>query len=718
MTSYPHLLAPLRVGSLTLPHRMIMGSMHTGLEETPGGEHELARFYVERVRGGAGLIVTGGISPNEEGAARHDGAHLSREDQLPPHRTVTDAVHSEGGLIALQLMHSGRYAMHANAVAPSPLRAPINKVTPRELSTEEVERTVEDFARAAALAQQAGYDGVEIMGSEGYLINEFLVVHTNQRTDRYGGSDAARRRFAVEVVRRVREATGPDFLVMYRLSALDLVPDAQEFEQVLTLGREVEEAGVSIINTGIGWHEARIPTIATNVPPAAFTWVSRALRENLSVPVAAVNRMNTPEIAEDVIARGDADLVCMARPFLADPAFVAKAREERPAEINTCIACNQACLDHTFSGKRMSCLVNPRAMREDELALGPTRTAERIAVVGAGPAGMAFAEAAAARGHHVTLFEEQPEIGGQFQLARRIPGKADYGHTIRYFRTRLAELGVTVRTGHTATSQDLADADRVVLATGVTPRIPGIAGEDGPTVLGYKDVLKGAPVGERVAVVGGGGIGFDVAHFLTHDPDADFYREWGVDRTLEARGGLLRPEPTAPLRHVTVLQRGEGKPGARLGTTTGWIHRAELRMAGVDFMTGVQYQRIDGDGVHVLVPGTGTLEDNAAGGGAGSAPRQQTRAGAAAAAGHSQAVRQEAGHPGAATAVALAPGKVELLVPADTVVLCAGQESRAELAEQLTGGRPVHVIGGAHVASELDAKRAIKEAVELAASLP
>lgn len=709
MTPYPHLLSPLTLGSITLPHRVIMGSMHTGLEEEQDGERDLADFYLERVRGGAGLIVTGGISPNPEGAARTGGAHLTERRQLPRHRTVTEAVHAAGGLIALQLMHSGRYAMHADAVAPSAVRAPISTVTPRELSGDEVERTIEDFARGAHLAREAGYDGVEIMGSEGYLINEFLVEHTNHRTDRWGGSPRARRRFATEVVRRVRQRTGPDFLIMYRLSALDLVPDAQHFEEVLALGREVEAAGASVINTGIGWHEARVPTIATSVPQAGFSWVSRALREHLGIPVAAVNRMNTAEAAESVLARGDADLVCLARPFLADPRFVAKARADRASRINVCIACNQACLDHTFTGRRMSCLVNPRALRETELVLGPTRSREHIAVVGAGPAGLAFAEAAAERGHRVTVFEELAEIGGQFRLARRIPGKEDYEHTVRYFAARLRDLGVTVRTGHRATAEDLGFADRVVVATGVRPRSPGIPGETGPAVLDYRDVLEGAAVGARVAVIGAGGIGFDVAQYLTRDPAADFYTEWGIDRTLGARGGLLDPAPAAPLREVTVLQRSTTKPGARLGPTTGWIHRLELRMARVRFMTGVEYLEITDSGVRITRPASSRRpEPVAAGVARGTGAGRETAAAAAR-------------DPGAADAPGAErpPAREEITVVVDTVVLCAGQESRDELARELVGDRrPVHVIGGADVAAELDAKRAIKQAVEVAAALP
>lgn len=717
MTPYPQLLSPLTIGSTVLPHRVIMGSMHTGMEEKPGGERDLADFYVERVRGGAGLIVTGGVSPNRQGATRAGGAHLTGAEQLPRHRTVTDAVHGAGGLIALQLMHSGRYAMHEDAVAPSPVRAPITAVTPRELSDADVERTVEDFARAAQLARRAGYDGVELMGSEGYLINEFLVEHTNHRTDRWGGSPEARRRFPTEIVRRVRERTGPDFLIMYRLSALDLVPDAQRFEEVLALGREIEAAGASIINTGIGWHEARVPTIATSVPPGGFSWVSRALREHLSVPIAAVNRINTPEIAEAVLARGDADLVCLARPFLADPDFVAKARADRATRINVCIACNQACLDHTFTGRRMSCLVNPRALRETELVLGPTRTAERIAVVGSGPAGLAFAEAAAERGHRVTVFEERDELGGQFQLARRIPGKEDYGHTIRYFATRLRDLGVTVRTGHRATPADLTFADRVVVATGVIPRSPGIPGQTGPNVLGYREVLEGAPVGARVAVIGAGGIGFDVAHYLTHDPAGDFYTEWGIDRTLGARGGLLPAAPRPPLRQVTVLQRSTTKPGAGLGPTTGWIHRLELRMARVRFMTGVRYLGITGEGVRITRPAT-----EAPARAPGRAALASVGGGTVREAAGGGRTASESGGAGLAelrSGDAARPGRTELTVAADTIVVCAGQEPRDELARELAGDpRPVHVIGGAEVAAELDAKRAIRQAVELAAALP
>ncbi|KUG52031.1 NADPH-dependent 2,4-dienoyl-CoA reductase [Kocuria rosea subsp. polaris] len=673
---YPRLLAPLDLGFTTLPNRVLMGSMHTGLEELPGGFERLAEFYAERVRGGVGLIVTGGIGPNPEGATHAGGAVLSTPEEVARHRTVTDAVHAEGGRIALQILHAGRYARTPDAVAPSPLRAPISPVVPHELSPEEIERTVEDFARTAALAREAGYDGVEVMGSEGYLINEFVAAETNHRTDRWGGSFENRMRLPVEIVRRVRERTGPEFILVYRLSMLDLVPGGSTLEEVVTLARAVEAAGATLLNTGIGWHEARIPTIATVVPRGGFSWVTRRLKGEVSIPLVAVNRISTPETAERILADGDADMVSLARPLLADPDFVAKAAGGRPDTINTCIACNQACLDHTFAGRTASCLVNPRAGHETLLRLGPTRRAERIGVVGAGPAGLAFAVNAAEAGHAVTLFEAEDRIGGQFLMALRIPGKEEYAETLRYYGVRLAELGVDVRLGTPAGPGHLGGFDRLVLATGVQPRVPAIEGVDHPSVVGYRDVLHhGAPVGRRVAVLGAGGIGFDVAEFLLHSPGADFYRAWGVDTTLSARGGLAAPCPDRPAREVTLLQRSPGKLGAGLGRTTGWIHRASLRAGGVRTLSGVAYRRIDDDGLHLTVPGADGTEP------------------------------------------------AERVLPVDTVVLCTGQEPLRELHDALldaghdTGAVPVHLIGGADVAAELDAKRAIRQATELVAAL-
>ncbi|MFI7494808.1 FAD-dependent oxidoreductase [Kocuria sp. M4R2S49] len=673
---YPRLLAPLDLGFTTLPNRVLMGSMHTGLEELPGGFERLAEFYAERVRGGVGLIVTGGIGPNPEGATHAGGAVLSTPEEVARHRTVTDAVHAEGGRIALQILHAGRYARTPDAVAPSPLRAPISPVVPHELTAEEVERTVEDFARTAALAREAGYDGVEVMGSEGYLINEFVAAETNHRTDRWGGSFENRMRLPVEIVRRVRERAGPEFILVYRLSMLDLVPGGSTLEEVVALARAVEAAGATLLNTGIGWHEARIPTIATVVPRGGFSWVTRRLKGEVGIPLIAVNRISTPETAERILADGDADMVSLARPLLADPDFVAKAACDRADTINTCIACNQACLDHTFAGRTASCLVNPRAGHETLLRLGPTRRAERIGVVGAGPAGLAFAVNAAEAGHAVTLFEAEDRIGGQFLMALRIPGKEEYAETLRYYGVRLAELGVDVRLGTPAGPEHLRGFDRLVLATGVAPRVPEIEGVEHPSVVGYRDVLHhGAPVGRRVAVLGAGGIGFDVAEFLLHSPGADFYRAWGVDTTLSARGGLAAPCPERPAREVTLLQRSPGKPGAGLGRTTGWIHRASLRAGGVRALSGVTYRRIDDDGLHLTVPGPDGADP------------------------------------------------VEQVLPVETVVLCTGQEPLRELHDALleaghdTGAVPVHLVGGADVAAELDAKRAIRQATELVAVL-
>jgi 2,4-dienoyl-CoA reductase (NADPH2) len=671
MSRYPHLLSPLDLGFTTLPNRVLMGSMHVGLEEAERGFERMAAFYAARARGGVGLIVTGGIAPNEEGRPYEGGAKLTTGAEAERHRIVTDAVHREGGRIALQILHFGRYAYHRDLVAPSPLQAPISPHVPRELTDAEVERTIDDYVRAARLARRAGYDGVEIMGSEGYLINEFIAARTNHRTDRWGGSYENRMRFPVEIVRRVREAVGEDFILIYRLSMLDLVPDGSSLDEVITLARAVEAAGATIINTGIGWHEARIPTIATSVPRGAYTWVTERLMGEVSVPLVTTNRINTPEVAERLLAEGRADMVSMARPMLADPDFVAKAAAGRPEAINTCIGCNQACLDHTFSGQITSCLVNPRACHETELVLSPTRRRKRVAVVGAGPAGLACTVTAAERGHTVTLFDAGSEIGGQLNVARKVPGKQEFDETLRYFRTRLDEHAVDVRLNTRATAADLDGYDEIVLATGVVPRVPDIPGVDHPSVLGYLDVLRdGAPVGERVAVLGAGGIGFDVAEFLTdggdkaHEDPATYFRHWGVDTRYRAPGGLAAPERPAPPRTVHLLQRKTTKVGAGLGKTTGWIHRTELKHRGVTMVPGVRYDRIDDAGLHVTI------------------------------------------------------GEESTVLAVDTIVLCTGQEPRRDLYEDLVAaGREAHLIGGADVAAELDAKRAIKQGTELAAAL-
>ncbi|KJK58481.1 NADPH-dependent 2,4-dienoyl-CoA reductase [Saccharothrix sp. ST-888] len=673
MTAYPHLLSPLDLGFTTLPNRVLMGSMHVGLEEAPGGFERMGEFYAARVRGGVGLIVTGGIAPNEEGRPWGGGAKLTTEEETAQHAVVTAAVHREGGRIAMQILHFGRYAHHPDLVAPSALQAPISPFTPRALTEEEVERTIEDFVRAAGLARHAGYDGVEIMGSEGYLVNEFIAAATNRREDRWGGSYENRMRFPVEIVRRVRERLGPDFIVIYRLSMLDLVPGGSTLDEVITLAKAIEAAGATIINTGIGWHEARIPTIATSVPRGSFAWVTKKVMGAVRIPLVTSNRINTPEIAEQLLADGHADMVALARPLLADPDFVAKTERGRAETINTCIGCNQACLDHTFSGRITSCLVNPRACHETELVLSPTRRRKRIAVVGAGPAGLALAVSAAERGHAVTLYDAAGEIGGQLNIARQVPGKEEFDETLRYFRHRLEAEQVELRLGTLVTADTLTAEgyDEIVLATGVTPRTPAIPGIDHPSVVSYLDVLRDkAEVGERVAILGAGGIGFDVAAYLTDPGDgaaldrAAFHRQWGIDTDYRAPGGLRAPARAAAPRSVHLLQRKTSKVGAGLGKTTGWIHRTELRHRGVTMLSGVTYRRIDDAGLHITVDG-----------------REET-------------------------------------VPVDTVVVCTGQEPRRELYEALLalGARP-HLIGGADLAAELDAKRAIDQGTRLAATL-
>jgi len=673
MSPYPHLLSPLDLGFTVLPNRVVMGSMHVGLEEAPGGFERMAAFYTERARGGVARIVTGGIAPNEEGRPWAAGAKLTTPEEAAEHRVVTDAVHAEGGRIALQILHFGRYAYHPDLVAPSPIQAPISPAPPRELSADDVERTIEDYARCAALAQEAGYDGVEIMGSEGYLVNEFVVARTNHRTDSWGGDYASRIRFPVEIVQRVRKRVGPEFIIVYRLSMLDLVEGGSTLEEVITLAQAIEAAGATIISTGIGWHEARIPTIATSVPRAAFTWVTERLKGAVTIPLVTTNRINNPDVAEQVLAAGQADLVSMARPFLADPQFIRKAEAGRADRINTCIACNQACLDHTFSAQITSCLVNPRACHETVLTITPVPVPRRIAVVGAGPAGLAAATTAAGRGHDVTLFEAGATIGGQFNLARQIPGKEEFSETVRYFANALSDTGVIVEVGTWVSAVDVLarDFDAVVLATGVTPRIPEIPGIDHPSVVSYVQVLRDhVEVGKRVAILGAGGIAFDVAEYLTQSGESatlnldDWAAEWGIDRSYSGPGGLIAPKPETAARQVWVFQRKASKPGAGLGKTTGWIHRATLQRRGVVFVPGVTYDKVDDAGLHVTVNG-----------------RQR-------------------------------------VFEVDSVVVCTGQEPQRELADALAGaGVEVHLIGGADVAAELDAKRAIKQGTEVAAAL-
>ncbi|WP_265420898.1 NADPH-dependent 2,4-dienoyl-CoA reductase [Aeromonas salmonicida] len=673
MSLYPTLLTPLDLGFTQLKNRVLMGSMHTGLEEEKGGFDKLAAFYAERARGGVGLIVTGGIAPNLRGRLVPHGSQLSFPWQVAKHKKVTQAVHQEGGKIALQILHAGRYAYHPFSLAPSALKAPISPFKPRAMSERQIRGTIRDFASTAQLARAAGYDGVEVMGSEGYLINQFICERTNKRTDGWGGSNENRMRFPVEIVRAIRERVGTDFIIIFRLSMLDLVEQGSTLEEVVALGKALEQVGVTLINTGIGWHEARIPTIATSVPRGAFSWVTAELKKHLTVPLITTNRINTPEVAERILAQGEADMVSMARPFLADSEFVIKAAENRADEINTCIACNQACLDHVFKQKRASCLVNPRACFETELTFGRVPQPKKLAVVGAGPAGLAFACYAAERGHQVSLFDQASEIGGQFNFAKQIPGKEEFHETLRYFARRLEKCGVELYLGQRQSAESLLGGgfDEVILATGIRPRTPNIPGIEHPKVLNYIDVLRDhKPVGQKVAVIGAGGIGFDVAEYLVEkkaDSGTDGHRdhwlkEWGIDKQLGERGGLITPEIDAPERQIWLLQRKESKVGDGLGKTTGWIHRTVLKNRKVQMLSGVQYLGIDDEGLHIQI------------------------------------------------------GEAKQCLPVDQVIICAGQEPLKELQAGLqAAGKPVHIIGGADVAAELDAKRAIRQGAELAA---
>jgi 2,4-dienoyl-CoA reductase (NADPH2) len=672
-TPYPHLFASLDLGFTTLPNRVLMGSMHTGLEDRARDFDKLAAFFAERARGGVGLIVTGGIAPSVEGWLKPFSGRLTMPWHLARHRKLTRAVHAEGGRLCMQILHAGRYAYHPLSVAPSAVKSPITPFTPRALTPRGIERTIRDFVDCAKRAQEAGYDGVEVMGSEGYLINEFLAERTNRRSDGWGGSVENRQRFPIEIVRRTREAVGREFIVIYRLSMLDLVENGQSWNEIAALAKKIEAAGATLINTGIGWHEARIPTIVTSVPRAAFAWVTRKLKGEVRIPLIATNRINMPDVAERILASGEADMVSMARPLLADPEWIAKARGDRSAAINTCIACNQACLDHVFENRRASCLVNPRACHETELVIRPAATKKRIAVIGAGPAGLAAATTLAGRGHRVTLFDEASEIGGQFNMALRIPGKEEFAESLRYFANRLRETGVDVRLGTRADAPMLRDAgfDEIVIACGVTPRAATIPGVDHPIVMSYADLLLGRrEAGKRIAIVGAGGIGFDVAEFLVEPPPssttdiARWTREWGIDTTLESRSGLALPAPEPPAREVWLLQRTPGRPGKRLHKTTGWVHRSTLKAKRVAMIGGVEYERIDDDGFHVRIDGK---------------PR---------------------------------------LLTVDNIIICAGQEPNRALHDALVAcGLSPRLIGGADVAAELDAKRAIDQGTWLAALL-
>ncbi len=674
MSAYPHLLKPLDLGFTTLKNRVLMGSMHIGLEEAPQGYERMAAFYAERAKGDVGLIVTGGVSPNDDGVVFSHGTKLDTVEEAEKHKVITQAVHEAGGKIAMQILHTGRYSYQANNVAPSAIQAPINPIKPKALSSAEVQQTIDDFANCAKLAQYAGYDGVEIMGSEGYLINEFIAARTNHRDDEWGGSYENRIRFPIEIVKRTRALVGENFIIIYRLSMLDLVEGGSSFDEVIQLAKEIEKAGATIINTGIGWHEARIPTIATKVPRAAFTWVTEKLKGEVSIPLITSNRINTPEMAEHVLASGHADMVSMARPMLADAEFVLKASEGRSDEINTCIGCNQACLDHIFSMKIATCLVNPRACYETELIFKEAQVKKNIAVIGAGPAGLSFAVYAADRGHQVKIFEASHQIGGQFNIAKTVPGKEEFYETLRYF-SRQIELrpNIELVLNHQATYEELSQAnfDEIVVATGVTPRQLQFEGIDHPKVLSYLQVLKErVPVGQRVAIIGAGGIGFDTAEYLTHEGESGslnpekFYEEWGIDTQYEHVGGLKQSKVEASEREIYLLQRKTAAVGAGLGKTTGWIHRTGLKNRQVKMFAGVQYDKVDDQGLHITVDGK--------------------------------------------------PSVLEV----DHVVICAGQESFTAMYDQLkTDGKNVHLIGGAKEAGELDAKRAIRQGAELAATI-